>query len=500
MFIKLDGSGALSQQIYHALRRAILAGQLAAGTRLPATRVLAHELGVSRNTVLLAYDQLLAEGYTLGQTGSGTYVATALPDVTLTPPAMRVRAVSASEGTTLHLSAYGRRVAQNTSLPPPSAVPHCHPVRYDFRYGLPDAAAFPHETWRRLLARWARAVSMPGLHYGPPEGYTPLRQAIAGYLQRARAVVCEPEQIIVVNGSQQALDQTARVLLDAGDRVLIEEPHYQGARQVFLAAGARLSTIPTDAEGPVTTELPEAAAAARLVYVTPSHQFPTGAIMSLVRRLALLQWAETAEAYVLEDDYDSEFRYAGRPVEAVQGLDRSGRVIYIGTFSKVLFPSLRLGYLVLPPPLVSLFTAAKWLTDRHTSTLEQAVLTDFIHEGHFEHHLRRSRTRNAARRAALLEALDTHLGARVEVSGANAGVHLLVWLQDVAPPQLSTFIDYAARVGVGLYPVTPYYLMPPPRAGLLLGYAALTEEEIRAGVQRLTAVLDHGEWRSAAAS
>src|SRR5215467_13424802 len=287
MFIKLDGSGTLSQQIYHALRRAILAGQLAPGVRLPATRALAYELGVSRNTVLLAYDQLLAEGYTVGQTGSGTYVATALPDVTLSPPDARVRAVSASEGTTLHLSAYGRRVAQNTALPSPSTVPHCQPVHYDFRYGLPDVAAFPHETWRRLLARRARALSMQALHYGPPEGYAPLREAIASYLQRARAVVCEPEQIIVVNGSQQALDLTVRVLLDAGDRVLIEEPHYQGARQVFLAAGAQLMTVPNETEGLVTTALPEVAAATRLVYVTPSHQFPTRAIMSLARRLAL---------------------------------------------------------------------------------------------------------------------------------------------------------------------------------------------------------------------
>ncbi len=498
MFIKLDGSGTLSQQIYHALRRAILAGQLAPGARLPATRALAYELGVSRNTVLLAYDQLLAEGYTVGQTGSGTYVADALPDVTLSSHDARVQAVHTREGTTLHLSTYGRRVAQNTFLPPPSAVPHCQPVRYDFRYGLPDVAAFPHDTWRRLLARRARAISMQTLHYGPPEGYAPLREAIASYLQRARAVVCEPEQIIVVNGSQQALDLTARVLLDAGDKVLIEEPHYQGARQVFLAAGAQLMTIPIDAEGLVTTAFPDAAAGARLVYVTPSHQFPTGAIMSLVRRLALLQWAETAEAYVLEDDYDSEFRYEGRPVEAVQGLDRSGRVIYVGTFSKVLFPALRLGYLVLPPPLVPLFTAAKWLTDRHTSTLEQAVLTDFIHEGHFEHHLRRSRTRNAARRAALLEALETYLGWCVEVSGANAGVHLLVWLRDVAPSQLGACIDCAAQAGVGLYPVTPYYLTPPPWAGLLLGYAAMTTDDIRAGIQRLAAVLDRGEWRQAA--
>jgi GntR family transcriptional regulator/MocR family aminotransferase len=220
--------------------------------------------------------------------------------------------------------------------------------------------------------------------------------------------------------------------------------------------------------------------------------------MSLVRRLALLQWAETTEAYVLEDDYDSEFRYEGRPVEAVQGLDRSGRVIYVGTFSKVLFPALRLGYLVLPPPLVPLFTAAKWLTDRHTSTLEQAVLTDFIHEGHFEHHLRRSRTRNAARRAVLLEALETYLGRRVEVSGANAGVHLLVWLRDMAPSQLGAFIDCAAQAGVGLYPVTPYYLTPPPRAGLLLGYAAMTADDIRAGIQRLAVVLDRREWCQAA--
>jgi GntR family transcriptional regulator/MocR family aminotransferase len=346
-----------------------------------------------------------------------------------------------------------------------------------------------------LLARRARAVSVSALHYGPPEGYAPLREAIAAYLGRSRAVLCEPGQIIVVNGSQQALDLAARVLLDAGDSVLIEEPHYQGARQVFLAAGARLLPMPVDEEGLVTTSLPDARAAARLVYVTPSHQFPTGTIMSLVRRLALLQWAEATAAYVLEDDYDSEFRYEGRPVEAVQGLDRSGRVIYIGTFSKVLFPALRLGYLVLPPPLVPLFSAAKWLTDRHTSILEQAALTDFIHEGHFEHHLRRSRTRNAARRAALLEALDTYLGARVEVWGANAGVHLLVWLQDVAPDQLSAFIDCAARAGVGLYPVTPYYLTPPRRAGLLLGYAAMAADDMRAGVQRLAAVLDHGAWR-----
>jgi GntR family transcriptional regulator/MocR family aminotransferase len=490
VFIKLDGSGSLYQQLYQSLRSAILAGQCTPGTRLPATRVLARELGVSRNTVLLAYDQLLAEGYAVGQAGSGTYVAAALPDTMLATAHTARQMVSFPPLTMPRLSAYGRHVAENSPLPPPPLKSHAYPVRYDFRYGLPAVEEFPHDIWRRLLARRARGASLRSLRYGPPEGYAPLRETIADYLRRARAVVCEPEQIVVVNGSQQALDLTTRVLLDAGDSVVIEEPHYQGARQVFLAAGARLYTAPVDAEGLDVTALPPAAAHTRLAYVTPSHQFPTGAIMSLARRLALLAWAERTDTYVLEDDYDSEYRYEGRPVEAVQGLDRSSRVIYVGTFSKVLFPALRLGYLVLPSALVQPFLAAKWLTDRHTSTLEQEMLTDFIREGHFERHLRRSRTYNAARRAALLDALATYLGDRVEVSGANAGMHLLVWLHGVMPERVEMLIEDAARAGVGFYSVAPYYLHPPPRAGLLLGYAAMTEDEIRAGIQRLATILD----------
>jgi GntR family transcriptional regulator/MocR family aminotransferase len=438
----------------------------------------------------LAYEQLLAEGYAVGQAGSGTYVAASLPDAMLAAGQATPEIVSTSPLATPRLSAYGRHVAENSPLTPPSQGLHAYPVRYDFRYGLPAVEEFPHDIWRRLLARRARGVSLRSLRYGPPEGYAPLRAAIADYLRRARAVVCEPDQIIVVNGSQQALDLTARVLLDPGESVVLEEPHYQGARQVFLAAGARLFTGPVDVEGLDITALPAAAADIRLAYVTPSHQFPTGAIMSLARRLALLAWAEQTDTYVLEDDYDSEYRYAGRPVEAVQGLDRSGRVIYVGTFSKVLFPALRLGYLVLPPPLVQPFLAAKWLTDRHTSTLEQEMLTDFICEGHFERHLRRSRTRNAALRAALLDALETYLGNRVEVSGANAGIHLLVWLRGIGPHQVDALIERAASAGLGLYSVAPYYLQPPCQAGLLLGYGAMTADEIRSGIQRLATVLD----------
>jgi GntR family transcriptional regulator/MocR family aminotransferase len=490
MFVKLDDASALYQQLYHTLRNAILTGQLAPGTRLPSTRMLARELGVSRNTVLLAYDQLLAEGYVVGHTGSGTFVAAALPDNLFSTTQGTRRAACVSAAPAPRLSAYGERAAGAIPVPAPGPVLPFPAVRYDFRYGVPAIEEFPHEVWRRLLARRARAASLRSLYYGPPEGYVPLREAIADYLRRTRAVVCEPEQIVIVNGSQQALDLAARVLLDPGAGVVIEEPHYQGARQVFLAAGARLYTVPVDAEGLDVTALPDVAAGVRLAYVTPSHQFPSGVIMSLARRLALLTWAARMEAYVLEDDYDSEFRYAGRPVEAMQGLDRRGRVIYVGTFSKVLFPALRLGYLVLPKPLVQPFTAAKWLTDRHTATLEQEVLTDFIREGHFERHLHRSRTRNATRRAALLEALAEHLGAHVEVSGANAGVHLLLWLRDVPPSQVGGVIEEAARVGVGLYPVTPYYIEPPQRAGLLLGYAPMTEAEIRAGVRGLATVLD----------
>jgi GntR family transcriptional regulator/MocR family aminotransferase len=482
VFVKVGDAGALYEQVYESLRAAILEGRLAPGSRLPSTRTLASDIGVSRTTVLLAYDQLLAEGYTSSRTGSGTYVAPQLPDPLPTATHTGPRAPAAAPR---RLSAYGERVRED--LGGTRIVPWRRraTLRYDFRYGLPAVEEFPHQAWRRLLARRARAASLRSLQYGSPEGYGPLREAIAGYLGRARAVACGPEQVIIVNGSQQALDLTARLLLDPGDVVVIEEPQYQGARKVFLAAGARLAAVPVDDEGLDITTLPTSGPAPKLAYVTPSHQFPTGAVMSLTRRLALLAWAVATEAYVLEDDYDSEFRYEGRPIEAVQGLDRAGRVIYAGTFSKVMFPALRIGYLVLPEQLIAPFVAAKWLSDRHTPTLEQETLADFIGEGQFERHLRRSRTRNAALRAALLEALRECFGDRVAISGENAGVHLLVWLLDTPPGDVGALVERAERAGVGIYSVAPYYAGSPPRAGLLLGYASMTERAIRAGIRKL---------------
>jgi GntR family transcriptional regulator/MocR family aminotransferase len=484
MIVSLEGSGPLFQQVYEALRGEILTGRLGPGARLPSSRSLASDLGVSRTTVMLAYDQLLAEGYVAGRVGSGTYVATELPDEAIDAPAP-ARPEGASPAT-VRLSTYGARVRALDVIAPtrPGAV------RYDFRYGLPPVEEFPHETWRRILARRARSASLAALRYGPPEGYGPLREAIAGYLRRSRAVACRPEQVIVVGGSQQALDLTARVLVDPGDTVVLEEPHYQGARKVFQAAGARLVPVAVDGDGLDASALPAEAAGARLAYVTPSHQFPTGATMTLARRLELLRWAEAAGAYVLEDDYDSEFRYEGRPVESVQGLDRAGRCIYAGTFSKVMYPALRVGYMVLPEPLVEVFVKAKWLADRHTPTLEQQALADFIAEGHFERHLRRSRTRNAARRRVLLESLAEHLGDAVEVRGANAGIHMLAWLRGMEPADADALADRAWAAGVGVYPVAPsYYLTRPGRAGLVMGYASLNERDIRAGVRALAAVV-----------
>jgi len=485
MFVKSNETGALYLRVYESLRADILDGRLGPGTKLPSTRSLARDAGVSRTTVLLAYDQLAAEGYVTGRAGSGTYVASELPDrgpragePSTTPPARRLLPEP-------RLAAYGRRIAGAAIVP----VVRRAGVRYDFRYGLAPVEEFPHETWRRILGRRARSATVRSLQYGPPEGHAPLREAIASYLGRARGVICSADQVVVVNGSQQAIDLTARVLVDPGDAVIMEEPHYQGARKIFLAAGAELVTCRVDADGLDASTLPIAAALARLAYVTPSHQFPTGAVMTLARRLSLLAWAERADAYVFEDDYDSEYRYGGRPLEAVQGLDRTGRVIYAGTFSKVMYPALRAGYVVLPETLVEPFVAAKWLSDRHTPTLEQEALAEFIAEGHFERHLRRSRTSNAARRAALLDALDKHFGDRIEVSGANAGIHLLVWLRDFPPDDVEALVERAAGAGVGIYSVAPYFVTPPTRAGFVLGYASMSEKDIRAGIRALAEVV-----------
>jgi len=354
---------------------------------------------------------------------------------------------------------------------------------YDFAYGRSDLETFPFEMWRRMLLRCARTAPVSELDYGPAAGVAGLREAIASHVRRSRGVVCDASQVIVVNGSQQALDLIARVLIGSGDGVAIEDPGYQGTREVLRAAGGRLLPVAVDRQGLNPERI---GASTRIVFVTPSHQFPTGAILPLARRLALLEWAKRRNGVIVEDDYDGEFSYQGQPLESLQGLDREGRVIYIGTFSRTVFSSLRIGYLISPKGLVAAFTAAKWLCDRHTATLEQETLAEFITSGMYERYLRRVRRRNAARRDVLLQAIGAHFGERVEVSGDGAGAHLVVW-----PKQRlreNDVVAAAAERGVGVYGISTYYLRKSSRAAFLLGYSRMTEHQIEEGIRRLSGV------------
>ncbi len=494
MFLKLDQQGRLYGQLYRALRQQILGGRVRPGARLPSTRWLAAELGISRNTALLAYEQLAAEGYLRAGTHAGTFVAPDVPDnlafnPALVAPARTARANGATSA--VRLSQFAARVADDPINPAVIREILMRPgLPYDFRYGRPSFDDFPHATWHRTMSRHARRRAASDLDYGAPEGAPALRAELADHLRRARAVNCSPDQIVVVSGSQQAIDLAVRVLVDRGDRVVLENPHYFPARNVSRAAGARIEFVEVDDQGMQVAELAARRIKVKLAFVTPSHQFPTGALMPLARRLDLLAWARRAGAVVFEDDYDSEYRYSGRPVEALQALDDGARVLYSGTFSKTMFPGLRLGYLVVPENLVGIFRSVKTLLDTACPTSTQMALAEFMREGHFERHLRRSRARNAVRRAALLSAIQRHLGERVEVSGAAGGLHVLLWLNDVAFRRSAEIVARAERAGVGVYPVGPFYARPPARAGLLLGYTSLTENQIVEGIRRLAPIVD----------
>ncbi|HEY9857076.1 MAG TPA: PLP-dependent aminotransferase family protein [Stenomitos sp.] len=475
--ILLDSTGPepMHRQLYDQLRAAILTGRLAPGERLPSSRELATFLGVSRSTTVVAFDQLLAEGYLATRKGAGTYVPAELPEVQL--EANSAGSVAPNPTTTYPLSDYGQRLAETGAL---RVTAKAAPITFA-HYGGPALDHFPVEVWRALTQRRLRDHDLPLGYESDARGYGPLRAAISEYVSRARAVTCHPDQIVIVGGSQQALDLAARLFVNTGDRVVIEEPGYLGARHVFASYGADLVPVPVDEAGLQVDRLP--GAGVRLVHVTPSHQFPTGTVLSLSRRLALLDWAERTGALVLEDDYDSEFRYVERPIPALQGLGRHGRVLYIGTFSKVLFPALRLGYLVVPEALVGLVSRAKWLTDRQAPLLEQAVLADFISEGHMGRHVRRMRTLYASRRACLTQALARYMGDRVRLLGDQSGMHLLITLESGHSD--GDVLARAEAEGVGLASAASYYAGPAPGGQFVLGYAHLTEAAIEEGIQRL---------------
>jgi GntR family transcriptional regulator / MocR family aminotransferase len=478
LLIRLDpeGESPLYRQLYTALRDSILEGRLAGGTPLPSSRLLAGELGVSRNTVVLAFDQLAAEGYLEGTARSGTRVARSFP----CPGSAGARTERSRPGLD-GLSARGRAIASVAS----PALSRGGSAPRPFRAGVPGLDEFPRALWSRLTSRrWRRP---PVLGYGDVSGYTPLRQAIAEYVRAGRGARCVANQVIVVNGSQQGLDLAARVLLDPDDRVWMEEPGYPGARSALMAAGARLVPVPVDAEGLVVDRGRALAPGARMAYVSPSHQFPLGVTMSASRRLDLLRWAAEAGAWVVEDDYDSEFRYDTRPLACLQGMDEEDRVIYVGTFSKTMFPALRLGYLIVPEPLVDAFRAARAAADRHSPTMEQAVLADFIGDGHYARHVRRMRRIYSERQDVLIEAIRKHLAGVLDARLSAAGMHLVAWLPEGMDDEAVSARALAA--GVEASALSRYAVDRLNRGGLLLGWAGYQPDDLRGAVSLLAAAL-----------
>jgi GntR family transcriptional regulator/MocR family aminotransferase len=467
----------LHRQIYEQWRTGILTGRFRRGERVPSTRELAATLAVSRSTVTESYEQLIAEGYLDAAHGSGTFVCHELPDDALRPG--RARITTKGDEPAVRLSRYGAGLRDDFLYPetPPGFI--------RFTHWRPDLDRFPFALWRRLVMRHLRAAAHELFDYRElfdyPEqsaGYQPLRREIAAYVARSRAVRCTAEQVVIVNGSQQGLDLCVRLLIDPGDDVAFENPGYQGASRIFQAHGARLRPARIDSDGIVIGDL---GGKARLVYVTPSHQFPTGVSMSLARRLELIEWARGRSAAIIEDDYDSEYRYSGAPLPSLQGLAHGVPVIYIGTFSKVMFPGLRIGYVIAPPRFVAALKRAKWLADRHTSLLDQAALADFIHEGHLERHIRRMRRLYGRRREVLVESLARHFGESAKVRGDAAGMHLLVRFEDDA------IIERAAAAKVLLMNASAYYLTKPPNGEFIFGFSSIGERTIREGIRRLAA-------------
>ena len=468
----------LHRQIYNAYRTAILSGRLRAGEPVPSTRVLAAEIHVSRFPVLNAYAQLLAEGYFEGRVGAGTIVSKSLPDqiTTGSPPAVARGLVRRAP----------RRVAKVSALLPP-------PTRFKwsfqsgaFRVGLIAFDQFPLRLWANLVARHCRNSTARSFHYGHTLGSFALREAIANYLKIARSLHCTPEQVMIVSGSQQALDMSVRVLLDPGSSVWVEEPGYRLARDVLSLIGCRAVPVPVNEEGLDVAIGIKRCPHARAAFVTPSHQFPLGVTMSATRRLQLIEWAQRSGAWILEDDYDSEYRYESHPISSLQGLDANSRVIYIGTFSKVLFPSLRLGYLVIPPDLLDHFQNVRWVMDLCPTALYQEVLADFISEGHFARHIRRMRSHYAELRTCMVESLHQELGSMVQVMGDKAGMHVTVILKKGRDTEIA---KRAALQGLSLWPLSPSYMSPAPRQGFILGFAGVSKAEIPKAVRKIRNLL-----------
>jgi GntR family transcriptional regulator/MocR family aminotransferase len=473
VYLELDGCGPSYAQLARAIKTAIAEGSFTPGQRLPPSRALAQELGLSRTTVTTAYEQLEAEGCIDCLVGSGSYVSAlqAQPELpivtmhTLAPP-----------------SQYAERAAQVRR----AAVARMHfDGRYDLQCGNPMTNASLSTIWGRELAH---AATYTPPQAAPEQGLPYLREQVCRYLKHSRGIHVPPERVLIVSGFQQAVTLAARVLVNEGETVVLEDPHYFLARQSLQAHGAQIHLVPTDNHGLITAALPTHAP--RLIYVTPSHQYPTGAVLSLSRRRELLRYAEANDAWILEDDYDGDFRYDSKPLASLRSLDHADRVIYGGTFSKVLFSSLRLGYLVLPAALVKHFVDAKYLCDYSTSAIEQAALAHFMESGGFSRHLVRAVKTLKARREELIKGLRQYAGTRVQIADSRAGMHLVVWMRDYTHAQVDALIALARTRELGIYPIAPYYETPPATPGLLLGYCSLPPADLHDAMRIFGECLD----------
>jgi GntR family transcriptional regulator/MocR family aminotransferase len=476
-----EGSKELWRWLYRELRAAILDGRLKPGSRMPSTRNLAEQYDISRGTVVVAFDHLRSEGYVETQVGAGTFVASNLPDDSLS--AKRGREQIPGWASRAKLSKRGRLVSENVPV-----APVFHSVGKAFRSYEPALDLFPVEIWSRVAGRVLRNAPRNLYGNGDIKGYLPLRRAIAEYVGSVRGVRCDPDQVIITTGTQPALDLIARMVLDPGDAAWMEDPGYPGIFFALRSAGAKVVSVPVDQEGLNVEWARRRSPDAKLAYVTPGNQFPLGVTMSLARRRALLDWAEARAAWIVEDDFDSEYRYSGRPLAALQSLDSSGSVIYVSTFTKILFNALRLGFMVLPPPLVEPFASARNCIDRHPPTLDQAILAEFILEGHFGHHIRRMRQVYADRMAVLAEATERRLGGLLEVVKAITGMRTVGWLQNGEDDQ--SVQSRANAQGLELAALSFFTRRHPVPSGLMLGFAGCSPDELRRGVNVLAGVLE----------
>jgi len=473
----------LHRQIYDGYRTAIVDGSLRPGQRIPSTRMLASEIGVSRLPVLNAYAQLLAEGYFESRVGAGTVVSGSLPDQFTSSAPTGARLAATPSGS--------RPIARRSSILPRFERAPWLQGWGAFSVGQVAFDQFPLQVWSNLVARRCRNMDAKSFHYGDQMGFKPLREVIASYLRTARSLHCDAEQVMIVNGSQQALEISARVLLDPSSPVWVEEPGYRLAQDAFALNGCHLVPVPVDKEGLDVAAGIKRCRKARAALVTPSHQFPLGVTMSASRRFQLLDWAQNTGSWIIEDDYDSEYRYESLPIASLQGLGANARVIYVGTFSKVLFPSLRLGYVVIPSDLVDRFLAIRRAMDLGPPSSYQEVLADFISEGHFARHIRRMRALYRERRRTLVASISNELGSMVEVLGSEAGMHLAVTLPNRSRDL--KIAERAARQNLWLWPLSPSYLGEVSRPGFILGFGSTAVEEIPRAVRKLRNLLAAGD-------